>query len=50
MKPHHDAGLLDLVHLGNLVGHFSLGDVSLAWVDDVDALMEKKFSTKKGQR
>jgi hypothetical protein len=37
-KPYHDAGLLDLVHLGNLLGHFGLGHVGLSGVDNVDAL------------
>ena len=44
--PHHDAGLLNLVHLGNLLGHFGLRNVGLSGVDDVDAL-EKKHEQKK---
>ena len=41
IKTHHNAGLLDLVHLGNLLGHFGLRNVGLSGVDDVDALEKK---------
>jgi hypothetical protein len=50
IRPHHNTSLLDLVHLGDLLGNFGLGDVRLAGVNDVDALkirINKKRMTKK---
>ncbi len=46
-KPYHDAGLLDLVHLGNLLGHFGLGHVSLSGMDNVDALISMSQNRQK---
>jgi len=35
---YHNAGLLNLVHLSDLLGDLGLGHVGLSGVDDVDAL------------
>ena len=37
-EPYHNAGLLNLVHLSDLLGDLGLGYVGLSGVDDVDAL------------